>query len=201
MLAVVKPSPLRLWGFLLTVLGGALVAFGSIGNWATITLGGTTENAVPSNGIDLWQGKVTGVLGVLIILAILALRFVRPEYRKIVAVSITVAALVGAGIAAWCLGSLESVIHGTGVDALAKHLAQVSGITEAQARQQVLLQMQKKGIAVQAQPGLKMVFVGGLIAVAGGLVDLAWVRRKRVAGNEIDPDTLPVDTPTAAPDA
>ncbi len=40
MLAVVKPSPLRLWGFLLTVLGGALITFGSIGTgrpspWAT----------------------------------------------------------------------------------------------------------------------------------------------------------------------
>ena len=42
MLAVVKPSPLRLWGFLLTVIGGALVAFGSIGNWAAITLGGSS---------------------------------------------------------------------------------------------------------------------------------------------------------------
>ena len=59
MLAVVKPSPLRLWGFLLTVIGGALIAFGSIGNWAAVSLGSSTENAVPTKGIDLWQGKVT----------------------------------------------------------------------------------------------------------------------------------------------
>ncbi len=201
MLAVVKPSPLRLWGFLLTVLGGALIAFGSIGNWATITLGGTTENAVPNNGIDLWQGKVTVVLGVLIILAILALRFVRPERRKMVAVLITVAALVCAGIAAWCLSSLESVIHGTGVDALTQHVAQTLGISEAQARQQVLLTMQQKGIAVRAQPGLVMTFGGALIATAGGIVDLAWVRKKRIAGNEIDPDTLPVSTGGSERDA
>ena len=64
MLAVVKPSPLRLWGFLLTVIGGALVAFGSIGNWAAITLGGGTVNVVPTKGIDVWQGKVTLILGV-----------------------------------------------------------------------------------------------------------------------------------------
>jgi len=63
MLAVVKPSPLRLWGFLLTVLGGALMAFGSIGDWAAVSLGGSTENAVPTKGIDLWQGKVTVLIG------------------------------------------------------------------------------------------------------------------------------------------
>lgn len=200
MLAVVKPSPLRLWGFLLTVIGGALIAFGSIGNWATITLGGTTENAVPNNGIDLWQGKVTAVLGLLIVLAILALRFVRPERRKMVALLITVAALISVGIAAWCLSSLDSVIHGTGVDALAQRVAQVLGISEAQARQQVLLTMQKKGIDVQAQPGLVTAFAGGLVAVAGGLVDLAWVRKKRIAGNEIDPDTLPVAAPDSEQD-
>ena len=194
MLAVVKPSPLRLWGFLLTALGGALVAFGSIGNWATITLGGTTQNAVPTNGIDLWQGKVTVVLGILIVLAILALRFVRPERRTMVALLITVAALACAGIAGWCLGSLESVIHGTGVDALVKHIAEVLGISEAQAREQVLLTMQKKGIAVQTQPGLMVAFAGALVATVGGLADLAWVRQKRIAGNAIDPDTLPVKT-------
>jgi hypothetical protein len=29
-----------------------------------------------------------------------------------------------------------------------------------------------------------------VVAVAGGFVDLAWVRRKRVVGDAIDPDTL-----------
>ena len=67
MLAVVKPSPLRLWGFLLTVLGGALIAFGSIGNWAAISLGGSAEGAIPTKGIDVWQGKVTLILGALIV--------------------------------------------------------------------------------------------------------------------------------------
>ncbi len=192
MLAVVKPSPLRLWGFLFTVVGGALIAFGSLGNWATITLGGTSENAVPTKGIDLWQGKVTVAIGALIVVAILALRFVRPDRRTMVAVSVTVAALVAAGIAVWCLSSLESVIHGTGVDALTHRVAQLLGISEAQARREVLLTMRQKGIDVRAQPGVVVAFIGALIAVAGGLVDLAWVRKKRIAGDTIDPDTLPV---------
>ncbi len=191
MLALVKPSPLRLWGFLLTALGGALIAFGSIENWATITLGGSTENAVPSKGIDLWQGKVTVVLGAMIVVGILALRFVRPERRNMVGILLTVAGIIGLGIAVWCLVSLESVIHGTGIDALTKHVADVLGITEAQARQAVLRTMQQKGIDVRAQTGLWMAAVGGVLATAGGFVDLAWVRQKRISGNAIDPDTLP----------
>jgi hypothetical protein len=191
MLAVVKPSPLRLWGFLLTALGGALIAFGSIENWATITLGGSTENAVPNKGIDLWQGKVTVVLGAIIVIGILALRFVRPERRNVVGILLTAAGMVSLVIAVWCLVSLTSVIHGTGVNALAKRVADVLGMSEAQARQAVLRTMRQKGIDVRAQTGLWMAAAGGLLATAGGFVDLAWVRQKRIAGNAIDPDTLP----------
>ena len=48
-------------------------------------------NAVPTKGIDVWQGKVTLILGALIVIAILALRFVRPERRNAMAIAITVA--------------------------------------------------------------------------------------------------------------
>ena len=194
MLAVVKPSPLRLWGFLLTAIGGALIAFGSIENWATITLGGSSENAVPTKGIDLWQGKVTVVLGAMTVIGILALRFVRPERRNMVGILLTVAGLVCLGIAVWCLVSLESVIHGTGIDALVKRVADVLGMSEVQARQAVLRTMQQKGIDVRAQTGLWMAAAGGLLATVGGFVDLAWVRQKRISGNAIDPDTLPAKT-------
>jgi hypothetical protein len=194
MLAVVKPSPLRLWGFLLTVIGGALVAFGSIGNWAAITLGGGTVNVVPTKGIDVWQGKVTLILGVAIVIAILALRFVRPERRNAMAIGITVAGLAALALGLWVLLALTSVMRDPGVDELAK----VYG------RQQVLDAMSKEGIAVKAQVGLWMTVAGGVLATAGGFVDLAWVRQKKIAGNTIDPDTLPAKTASAegtGPDA
>jgi hypothetical protein len=180
MLAVVKPSPLRLWGFLLTVVGGALISFGSIGNWAAISLGNSTENAVPTKGIDVWQGMATLILGVLIVIGILALRFVRPERRKAMAVAIVVAGLVALALGLWAVLALESVVRDTGVDELSK----VYG------RQEVLEAMSKEGIAVKAQIGLWMTVVGSVLAVAGGFVDLAWVRQKRLVGDAIDPDTL-----------
>jgi hypothetical protein len=184
MLAVVKPSPLRLWGFLLTVLGGALIAFGSIGNWAAISLGNSVENAVPTKGIDVWQGTATLILGVLIVIGILALRFVRPERRNAVAVAIVVAGVVALALGLWVLLALKSVMRDTGVDELAK----VYG------RQEVLTTMSREGIAVKAQIGLWMTVAGGILATVGGFVDLAWVRQKRLVGNAIDPDTLPAET-------
>jgi len=180
MLAVVKPSPLRLWGFLLTVVGGALIAFGSIGNWAAISLGSSTEDAVPTKGIDVWQGMATLILGILLVVGILALRFVRPERRSAIAVAIVVAGLLALSLGLWAVLALESVVHDTGVDELAK----VYG------RQEVLRTMSEQGVAVKAQIGLWMTVAGGVLATAGGFVDLAWVRQKRVAGDAIDPDTL-----------
>ncbi|MGZ5298430.1 MAG: hypothetical protein ACXWEJ_03600 [Actinomycetota bacterium] len=184
MLAVVKPSPLRLWGFLLTVLGGALVAFGSIGNWAAISLGNSIENAIPTKGIDVWQGTATLILGVLIVIGILALRFVRPERRNAMAIAIVVAGLAALALGLWVLVALKSVVRDTGVDELAKLYG----------RQQVLKTMSTQGIAVKAQVGLWMTVAGGVLATAGGSVDLAWVRQKRLVGDAIDPDTLSTKT-------
>ena len=190
MLAIVKPSPLRLWGFLLTVLGGALMAFGSIGNWAAVALGGSTENAVPTKGIDLWQGKVTVVIGALIVVGILALRFVRPERRNLLAGGIVVLAVLGAGISIWCLVALESIVRDTGIDALVEYVSTQLGLTTAEARQEVLAALGATGVDIQAQVSLWVTLIGSLLAVAGGVVDLAWVRQKRVAGDTIDPDTF-----------
>jgi hypothetical protein len=184
MLRVVKPSPLRLWGFLLTVLGGALIAFGSIGDWAAVSLGSSTEGAVPTKGIDIWQGTATVILGALIVVGILALRFVRPERRNAMAIAIVVAGLAALALGLWVLLALKSVVQDTGVDALAR----IYG------RQQVLQAMSKAGVAAKAQTGLYMTVAGGILATAGGSVDLAWVRQKRIVGDAIDPDTLAVRT-------
>jgi hypothetical protein len=197
MLTVVKPSPLRLWGFLLTAVGGALIAFGAIGNWAAITLGGGTVNVVPTKGIDIWQGKVALVLGALIVIGILALRFVRPDRRNAMAIAIVVAGLVALALGLWALLALKSVVQDSGVEALVKILEGL-GIPATKARQQVLETMSDQGIAVKAQAGLYMTVAGGVLATAGGFVDLAWVQQKRLVGDAIDPDTLPA---TPEPDA
>jgi hypothetical protein len=192
MLAVVKPSPLRLWGFLLTVVGGALVAFGSIGTWAAVTLGGTTVGAVPTKGIDLWQGKLTLALGALMVVGILALRFVAPRRRSAVAIAIVMAAAAALAVAVWCAVDLSSVVHDTGVDQLIAQIASQLHLSVADVTRQVTAVLAREGIDVKPQFGLWMTAAGGAIALAGGVVDLAWVRQERVVGNAIDTDTLPM---------
>jgi hypothetical protein len=203
MLSVVKPSPLRLWGFLLTVLGGALLAFGSINDWAAVTLGNTVENVVPTKGIDVWQGKVTLALGVLIIVSIVALRAVAAERRLAVAVAIIVLGAIALALALWCAASLGSVTGDAGVATLTKALEQ-QGASASEALKLITQMLNKYGIRAEARPGLWMTVGGAVLALIGGVVDLLWVRRKAAAGDAIDPDTRPVaaETPaTAAPDA
>jgi len=174
----------------LTVLGGALITFGSIGSWATVTLGDSTLNAVPTKGIDLWQGKATAILGLVIVAAIVALRFVRPERRRTVAFGIIACATVALGLSLWCLLAVGSVVANAGVDALIKTVVEQLGLSNEEARRQVLQVLDTAGIEVRAQMGLWTCVAGAALAVAGGLVDLAWVRHKRLAGDTIDPDTF-----------
>lgn len=194
MLAVVKPSPLRLWGFLLTALGGALVAFGSIGSWAAISLGNSVKDAVPTKGIDVWQGAASLILGVVIVLGILALRFVRPERRNAMAVGIVVAGLAALALAAWCLLGRDSVFRDMGIDGLVSAVVKQLGLSPAEARKEVLAASGAAGIDVRTKVSLFVTLGGSLLATAGGLVDLAWVRQKRLVGDAIDPDTLPAKT-------
>jgi hypothetical protein len=193
MLAVVKPSPLRLWGFVLTVLGGALLAFGSISDWAAVSLGGSAEAAVPTKGVDLWQGKITLALGALIIVGIVALRFVHPARRAPLAITLIVLGVVALGLAVWCIASLDAVVTDTGVDALVDTVVAQLGIPAAQARELVEGAMGSAGVEVQAQSGLWLTFSGAVLATAGGAVDLAWVRRKRDLGDAIDVDTRAIE--------
>jgi hypothetical protein len=176
MLTVEKPTSLRLWGFLLTVLGGAAIAFGSISDWAAISLGNTAVNAVPTKGVDVWQGKVTLLLGVLIIVGILGLRVNNLDLRRISAVGIVVLALAASAIAVWSVSSLRSVAGDAGLAAVTA-AAERTGVSAAEAQRLVAQLLDRFGIEIQAQAGLWMVIGGGVLATVGGVLDLTWVRR------------------------
>jgi hypothetical protein len=191
MLTVVKPSPLRLWGFLLTALGGALIAFGAISDWAAVELGGSSAGAVTTKGIDLYQGMLVLALGVSILAGILVLRFVGGSGRIPVAVALLLAALASLAVTIWCATSLEAVVTDEqNIDALIR-LATASGIPAAEARALILETLDRLGITVVAQLGLWLSLLGSVVATAGAVLDLMWVRRKRRVGDAIDPDTDP----------
>jgi hypothetical protein len=162
-------------------------------DWAAVSLGGSAEAAVPTKGVDLWQGKITLALGALIIVGIVALRFVHPARRAPLAITLIVLGVVALGLAVWCIASLDAVVTDTGVDALVDTVVAQLGIPAAQARELVEGAMGSAGVEVQAQSGLWLTLSGAVLATAGGAVDLAWVRRKRDLGDAIDVDTRTID--------
>jgi hypothetical protein len=97
--------------------------------------------------------------------------------------------LVALGIAVWCVSSLEAVVTDTGVDTLVDTVVTQLGIAESEARRLVEQALGTAGVEIQARAGLWVVLVGAVLATIGGLVDLAWVRRKRELGDAIDADT------------
>jgi hypothetical protein len=86
--------------------------------------------------------------------------------------------------------ALDSVVRDSGIDALIDLVVTQLGLSPAEARSQVLAALGTSGVEVQAQLSLWLTLIGSILAIAGGFVDLAWVRHKRVAGDAIDPDTL-----------
>jgi hypothetical protein len=189
MLSVGKPSGLRLWGFVLTAAGGGALAFGAISDWAAVSIGGSVDNAIPTKGIDVWQGWAALALGAAIVVGILVLRLVPPPFRPAIAAAIVVMGLAAIGIAVWCLTSLGSVVTDSGVDALVRMVVEQLGLPEGQARQLVSQALGTAGVEVQAQVGLWVTLAGAIVATVGGVIDVAWVRRKRLRGDAIDPDT------------
>jgi hypothetical protein len=110
-----------------------------------------------------------------------------------VAVALLLAALASLAVTIWCVTSLEAVVTDEqNVDALIR-LATASGIPAAEARSLILETLDRLGITVAVQMGLYLSLLGSVIATAGAILDLTWVRRKRREGDAIDPDTDAAD--------
>ena len=94
-LDVSRPTPLRLFGFLFTAVGGLLIALGSLLTWATVGIVSDTEGVFDSaiHGIDRAEGAATLAMGVAILIGLVALRVVASHAaRRAVALLITVCA-------------------------------------------------------------------------------------------------------------
>ena len=178
-----KPSPLRLAGFLATAGGGLLVALGSLQAWIAVGLKSDTTDSLTttSPGIDFRAGKVTLALGVIAILAIAALRLVRSlNARRAIAVVVLLAGLAAAGIGLRELTGDRNRFLSAGVHALAQQLHDQIGLPLNDAlAQKVRDQLRVEGF-VEFKVGLYLVVAGGVVVAAGGLLDLAWVGRRRL---------------------
>jgi hypothetical protein len=178
-LDVSKPTPLRLFGFLFTALGGLLIALGSISDWATVVFLGQSFNDSGTPGIDLPEGKVVLGLGVLMLVGIVAMRLAGTiGVRRVLAMGICIAAVVAISVAVFDVVRADDRFGDYAVDRIAAALSDASSLSLQQARNKVEAFIEQEG-SIDVGLGLWLVLGGGALGLAGGLLDLAWVSRQR----------------------
>jgi hypothetical protein len=187
-LDVSRPTPLRLFGFVFTALGGLLIALGSISDWATVVFLGQTFPDSATPGIDVPEGKLVLALGVLMLGGIVAMRLARTVgIRRLLAGGICIAAAAAITVAAFDVVRADDRFGGYAVDKLAEQLSASSGLPLEQARNRVEAFIGTEG-SIDIGLGLWLVLSGGVLGLVGGLLDLAWVgqqRRRAVSEDEV----------------
>jgi hypothetical protein len=187
-LDVSRPTPLRLFGFVFTALGGLLIALGSISDWATVVFLGQTFPDSATPGIDVPEGKLVLTLAVLMLVGIVAMRLARTiGIRRLLAGGICIAAAAAITVAAFDVVRADDRFGGYAVDKLAEQLSASSGIPLEQARTRVEAFIGTEG-SIDIGLGLWLVLSGGVLGLVGGLLDLAWVgqqRRRAVSEDEV----------------
>lgn len=172
------PTPLRLAGFVALVLGGALMALGSLLDWAIVQ-----PFSTPTRGIDVWEGKVTMVLGIAVLTGIVLIRvLVTPRARTWGA-----AAIVAVGVVALVLAGLDAAraqdrfTDPAQRDRIAHALVEQTGtgLSYAQVRAAIERQFDRR-FSVELRAGIWLVVAGGLLTVVGGGLSVAWARTQRL---------------------
>ena len=181
MRGIERPTPIRLWGFLLTVAGGAQIGFGAVLDWGKVAFHGTTVNAIPTKGVDLAEGKAVLAAGVAVMVGILALRLLRSHgSRRLVSIGIITFSLAAGALTLSVVARSDSVFEPVAIDAEAHHIFEQIGLPVDLARRRLLEVVQQEGIGVRYQWGLYLTLAGSAVGILGGVFDLAWVGRKRL---------------------
>ncbi|MEX0753810.1 MAG: hypothetical protein WD206_00740 [Actinomycetota bacterium] len=172
-----RPSPLRLWGFLVTILGGTLLGVGAILSWASVEIGsvGGAFPAEPVPGIDVLAGKIALGAAILALLGIPAMRqALTHRGRRAWAIAIIILGLVGGGLALWS-GLAPDTRLDDGVNQALEDAAQPIADQTGLPVDQVVERLQEVAVTtVTVEPGLWLTVAGGALAVAGGVLGLVW---------------------------
>ena len=146
MLAVTRPSPLRLAGFLATIIGAAMLGLGAVMTWLDVPPPAGVSGNIGLNyvGLDLVGGRLAVLAAIVLLVGLMALRGARTRRgQKTVAVVMVLGALAGLAGAWYVLLRASSYAL-------------------------------PDGPVVTKSAGLYLAAVGGVIAVVGALLDLAW---------------------------
>lgn len=180
LLSTARPSALRLWGFLILVVGALLAGWGALSDWATVGFPGDTAGTldVAVKGTDVWEGVVVLVAALASLVGLLALRLVRgPAARRVIAFGLaTLGALVIALALSVAIRADARFGGAEGLDEVAANLAarldEPVGAVRAQLEQQFRSQL-----VVDLGVGVWLAVAGGVLIDVGGALNLAWVQQ------------------------
>jgi hypothetical protein len=197
-----KPSA----GAIVAIVGGIMLAIGSFLTWATVsvdttalinklaeTLGLPPEQlqGLPtdsfSNSVSGWDGsdgKITLVVGVIIIIAAIVI-FAKPRLRVAMGAVVIVAGLVGGGVAAYDASRVKDVANDAEAAAVAAAGSELEGSGLS------VGDIFEGAFDVTAGVGLWVCIAGGVIALVGGVLAL---RERR----DVSPAAMGVATSTTA---
>ena len=172
-----RPTGLRLWGFLLSVLGGLLAGVASSLTWVTVGLRDVPEINAETVGLDIVDGKIVLAAAVVILVGVLATRFVALAARKVLAVMVVIAALLVVVVATAFLARASDRFEPVDSDRLIRQIAEAQGQPEDSVRRQMEQVVQTLGGFTDVGPGPWLALAGGGLATVGGVLVLAWSRR------------------------
>ena len=185
-LDVSKPTPLRLFGFLFTAAGGLLIAWGAISDWATVVFQGQIFPDSATPGIDVVEGKVALGLGVLLLVAIVAMRLIYTVAgRRGLAIAICLGAVLALAIGVVDTLRAEDRFGDYAVEQTAQQIADATGVPIEQVRDDLETQIDQDG-SIDLGIGLWLVIGGGAVGLVGGLLDLAWVGQQRLQAADVE---------------
>ena len=166
---------LRAWSFLGTALGGFLLALGSLLTWATIGFSrGLVGPATKVAGIDMVEGLGDLVLGVLIVLAIFAMRKVATKAKRILAIVILVFALAGGALAGAALLRGDTRFLEVGTQNASADISAATGLPQEGVEQ--VAEASSGFATIQIGIGVWITLGGAPIAFVGGLASRRWIR-------------------------
>jgi hypothetical protein len=180
-LSTARPSGLRLAGFLCLAAGALAAGAGAARSWAAVGFPGDELGTadVPWHGTDVWEGKVVLFAAVVALLATLWIRLSASDAnRRSLAAFLVVLGLAAAALPLVDAARAPERFGGpAGIDRWVAWTSAEVGLPERVVREQ-LVDLVAQGTRVDLEPGIWMSSAGGLLLVAGGVLSLAWVRRR-----------------------
>jgi hypothetical protein len=179
-----RPTMLRVAGFAAVALGAIASGVGATRAWVSIGLAADVEHTgdLPVHGTDVWEGKVVLFAAAGALLVVLAMRISGANStRRALAGFLIVLGVASAALPLFVAARADDRFGAAhGLERYVKGIAAQVGLPEDVVRQQLEAEFERSG-RVEIESGLWFSVAGGVLLAAGGVLGLAWVRRRETA--------------------